>query len=104
MSIVKVITDPCFIELKNQVALLDIKKSRCNYFLFNKKDNSRCACGLLAVEHHPEAIYNYETYGLNKDIEWKPSICTIEDTITDAYGEISFDNREESYSKVVFIF
>jgi hypothetical protein len=60
---------------------------------------------LLKPEHNPKAVENYETYGQNREIEWKPAYCTEEDTmVTDAYGKISFDYRDDLCSRVCFNF
>ena len=75
-----------------KIEKLDIKTSRCSYFApVEIKNPINCQCGLPRSDHHLKAIYNWETYGQNKQIIWKPKISTDEGVNTDAYGLIEFD-------------
>ena len=39
---------------------------------------------------------------LVKELKWDPATCTTEDILTDAYGDIIFNNNREFPSKVYF--
>ncbi len=74
---------------------MGIKKARCKCFIPAKENTSRCGCGLPKADHiHPTEIYE------GNDKKWNANFCTEENGITNAYGEISFLDRNQT-SKVL---
>jgi hypothetical protein len=59
----------------------------------------RCGCGRTKDEHENSAINDNNEEGVAR--AWDPAFDTIEDTLTDAYGEIVFNNNKEYPSKVI---
>ena len=54
-------------------------------------------------EHSDSVISKYdEEKELVKELKWDPATCTTEDILTDAYGDIIFNNNREFPSKVYF--
>jgi hypothetical protein len=79
------------------------------YFLFVEKLNTkifsifRCGCGRSLDEHDELVIGKYdEEKDSIKDLKWDSATCTTEDTLTNAYGDIVFNNNREFPAKVYF--
>lgn len=87
--------------MQKEHAKLNIKKSRCSYYIHKKNNQEECQCGLSKSEHHENAIRNFKKFGNRSNIDWNPKFCNEEDTLTDAFGQIEFDDNEDSISKYI---
>ena len=87
--------------IKFEYDKLDIKKSRCSYYIHEKKNPDMCQCGLSKTRHHENAIINLKKFGNKMNIDWNPKFCNEEDSLTDAFGQIEFDDNEDSISKYI---
>ncbi|CAF1073902.1 unnamed protein product, partial [Brachionus calyciflorus] len=74
------------------------KKTRCNTFILQKKEEKICFCGLPLDRHHPDTIKD-----LGYSTIWNYQKHTLDDEITDAYGELTFNDSEFPTSKYLRI-
>ena len=58
--------------------------------------NHRCECG-IGIEQHR---YKNDKNSKNKISKWEPKICTADDGLTDAFGDVKFICNNNAVAKV----
>jgi len=77
-----------------------IKKRVCKKYVNNLFDQDKCVCGLLKRFHDSVGTSAINLKDFNQKIPtWSVENNTQDDGLTDAYGEVKFNNFSE-YSEV----
>ena len=66
----------------------------------SKSHYFRCGCGYPSSFHKQDAIDNHESHDKGKNLKWNAEEHTIQDELTDAYGDLKFVESKYALAKV----
>jgi hypothetical protein len=69
-------------------------KCRCKVFISIEKDGDTCECGRKKRDHNEDALK------ISNIKQWNSAVCTTDDGITNAFGDIFFVQNSDLISKV----